>query len=152
MEWSTHAPTARSDQFAVSLGYSLLTQELVSLIEATGLDPYLGFLHQLDYNRPSLALDLIEPFRYPIVDRLVLRVINRGQVQPSDFQTTEGNGAVHLKPDALKRFLAEYEQALLGRREPYEWRSTMIEEVRHLAKSLREGERFNAFRYEPKHN
>lgn len=135
----------------LSLAYTLLTGELTGLIESTGLDPYLGFLHQIDYNRPSLALDLIEPFRYPIVDRMVLRMVNRKQFQADDFVIAESNGQVHLRPGSLKRFLAEYEQTLLGgisgRDERPTWREVLREEVHGLARSLREGEAFRAFRY-----
>ena len=133
----------------LSLAYTLLTQELTGLLEAAGLDPYLGFLHQIDYNRPSLALDLIEPFRYPIVDRLVLRTVNLRQFQADDFVKKESNGALHLNPLALNRFLAEYEQALLGKGEPYAWRDVLREEVRLVARALRERSEFKAFRFNP---
>ncbi len=49
-------------------------------------DPYLGFLHQVDYGRPSLALDLLEPFRHPVADRLVLTTVNHKRIGPEDFQ------------------------------------------------------------------
>ena len=133
----------------LSLAYTLLTSELTGLLEACGLDPYLGMLHQIDYNRPSLALDVIEAFRYPLVDRFVLRLVNRRQFQKEDFQVSEVNGAVHLKPLALKRFLGEYEQTLLGRNEPYAWRDVLRDEVQRLARALREGETFAAFRFAP---
>lgn len=132
----------------LSLGYTLLTQELTGMLESVGLDPYLGFLHQIEYNRPSLALDLIEPFRYPIVDRLVLRTVNLRQVQADDFVKAESNGALHLKPDALIRFLGEYERTLLGKGESLAWRDVMREEVRKVARSLREQEEFRAFRFD----
>ena len=132
----------------LSLGYTLLTQELTGMLESVGLDPYLGFLHQIEYNRPSLALDLIEPFRYPIVDRLVLRMVNLRQVQADDFVKAESNGALHLKPDALIRFLGEYERTLLGKGESLAWRDVLREEVRKVARSLREQEEFRAFRFE----
>jgi hypothetical protein len=45
----------------------------------------LGFLHQSAYGRPSLMLDLLEEFR-PLIDTLVLRVINRRQVGEKDFE------------------------------------------------------------------
>jgi len=32
--------------------------------EIVGFDPYLGYLHTERYGRPSLALDLMEEFRY----------------------------------------------------------------------------------------
>ena len=44
----------------LSLTYTLLMHELTALLEGAGLDPYLGFLHQPDYGRPSLALDIVE--------------------------------------------------------------------------------------------
>ena len=39
----------------LSLAYTLLMHELAALLEGAGLDPYLGFLHQVDYGRPSLV-------------------------------------------------------------------------------------------------
>ena len=30
---------------------------------ASGLDPHLGILHADEYNKPTLAFDMIEPFR-----------------------------------------------------------------------------------------
>jgi len=62
----------------LSFGYTLLTTELTGALAAQGLDPFVGVLHDLDYGRPSLALDLLEEFRQPIIDRLVLSVVNRG--------------------------------------------------------------------------
>lgn len=57
----------------LSLTYTLLTHELTGLLDGVGLDPHLGFPHQMDYGRPSLALDLVEAFRAPVADRLVPR-------------------------------------------------------------------------------
>jgi CRISP-associated protein Cas1 len=33
------------------------------ILQAVGLDPYLGCYHQPRYGRPALALDLMEEFR-----------------------------------------------------------------------------------------
>ena len=49
----------------LSFGYVLAGNELQSLLDALGFDPYLGLLHEMDYGRPSLALDLLEEFRAP---------------------------------------------------------------------------------------
>ena len=49
----------------LSFGYTLVNAELSSLLDAMGYDPYIGFFHQLDYGRPSLALDLLEDFAFP---------------------------------------------------------------------------------------
>ncbi len=60
----------------LSLGYTLIGNEMHSLICAVGFDPYIGFFHGIDYGRPSLALDLIEPFRHAIIDRFTLYLVN----------------------------------------------------------------------------
>ena len=50
----------------LSLGYTMAMNEIRALVEGAGMEPpNLGFLHQVDYGRPSLALDLLEPFRAP---------------------------------------------------------------------------------------
>ncbi len=95
----------------LSLGYVFLANELRSSLEAVGLDPYLGVYHDLKANRPSLALDLMEPFRHHIVDRFVLRAVNLGRFRPNDFQIVEDEG-VRLQPSAMKTFIAEYERCM----------------------------------------
>ena len=96
----------------LSFGYTLLTNELAGLAEVTGMDSYLGCLHQLDYGRRSLALDLVEPFRAPLVDRLVLTVLDRRPFTETDFEKGEGGGT-YLRHDASRRFLGEYERWML---------------------------------------
>jgi CRISPR-associated protein Cas1 len=99
----------------LSLAYTLLMTETAGLIEAHGLDPYLGFLHKPDYGRVSLALDLIEPFRAPVADRFVLRVVNLRVIQAKDFagaaQDSSGPPrSLYLVPEALARFVGAWEQ------------------------------------------
>jgi CRISPR-associated protein Cas1 len=55
-----------------------------------------------------LALDLLEEFRAAWADRFVLTMINRKQVQLSDF-ITEASGAVRLKDDSRKAVLVAYQ-------------------------------------------
>jgi CRISPR-associated protein Cas1 len=70
---------------ALSFGYSLLTTEVEGALHAEGLDPAIGFLHGYHYNRPSLALDIVEEFRQPLVDRTVLAMVNRRELRPEHF-------------------------------------------------------------------
>lgn len=69
----------------LSFGYAVLGSLVESQAERRGLDPTLGFFHQPAYARPSLALDVLEEFR-PLVDGLVLRLLNRRQLAPNDFE------------------------------------------------------------------
>lgn len=63
------------------------------------------------YGRRSLSLDLVEEFRHPVIDGLVLTLINTGSVKDADFHK-ENNGAVLLNKDAFKRFLTLYEERM----------------------------------------
>jgi CRISPR-associated protein Cas1 len=106
----------------LSFGYMLALGEIRGLVEAAGLDPHIGFLHREQYGRPSLALDLLEPYRAG-VDRMVLRCVNNRVFQAGDFGVTMGgprDGAVTLMPEALKRYLLEYESLV----KEHEWRET----------------------------
>lgn len=93
----------------LSFVYSLITQECVSALYGVGLDPFVGFLHKDKPGRASLALDLLEEFRSSWADRFVLTLINRRQVQISDF-VNEASGAVRLSDDARKRLLIAYQE------------------------------------------
>jgi CRISPR-associated protein Cas1 len=93
----------------LSFGYSLVTQECASALQGVGLDPYVGFLHRDRPGRVSLALDLLEEFRAAWVDRFVLTLINRKQIQLNDF-VTECSGAVKLTDAARKNLLTAYQE------------------------------------------
>ncbi len=93
----------------LSFVYSLITQECISALTGVGLDPYVGFLHRDRPGRASLALDLLEEFRAAWADRFVLTLINRRQIQLSDF-VIEASGAVRLTDDARKSLLIAYQE------------------------------------------
>ena len=98
----------------LSLGYTMLFNEVSSLLDGLGFDPYLGFYHAADYGRASLAADLMEPFRAPLVDRFTLNLLNLGMFKADDFKQNPRGDAVYLRSAALKRYFAEYE-AFVGR-------------------------------------
>jgi CRISPR-associated protein Cas1 len=92
----------------LSFVYSMLMNDCRSAVEAAGLDPQIGFLHAVRPGRAALALDLMEEFR-SFADRLVLSLINRGQIGPNDFVEREG-GAVLLEGDARKAVVVAYQE------------------------------------------
>lgn len=93
---------------ALSFFYTMLSRELVSACESVGLDPQVGYLHACRPGRASLALDLIEELRAPMVDRFVLSLFNRKQLDVSDF-LSESQGFL-LKNDARKKVLGYWQQ------------------------------------------
>jgi len=75
----------------LSQGYSILAKEITGICHAVGLDPFIGIFHQPRYGRPALALDLMEEFRPLIADSVVISILNRHELDPSDFiQTSRG--------------------------------------------------------------
>ncbi len=86
----------------LSFGYSILMQQALTGCHLAGLDPYYGFYHGLKHGKPSLALDLMEIYRTPVVDAVVLGFINRGQCTESDFEI-QGSSCL-LKQTARKAF------------------------------------------------
>ncbi|MGT2907405.1 type I-C CRISPR-associated endonuclease Cas1c [Streptococcus dentiloxodontae] len=93
----------------LSFGYSLLTYECQSALEAVGLDSYVGFYHTDRPGRASLALDLVEEFRSYIVDRFVFSLINKRQLTRKDFDIKE-NGSVILKDKGRSTFIEAWQK------------------------------------------
>ena len=91
----------------LSLAYSMLAKDLTIACYAVGFDPYMGFYHQLRHGKPSLALDLMEPFRPLIADSAVLSAINTRMVTEKDF--VRAGGAVALTAGGRKGFFRAFE-------------------------------------------
>ncbi len=94
----------------LSLGYSILMNEVYGAAEGKGLNVYAGFLHQDRENHPTLASDLMEEWRSVIVDSVVMSLVNGHEVQKSGF-VKEKNG-VFLDNETFKIFIRKYETKL----------------------------------------
>ncbi|MBP7479463.1 MAG: CRISPR-associated endonuclease Cas1 [Spirochaetaceae bacterium] len=92
-------------------GYYLLFSRVNSLLRSSGLDPYLGFLHDKDDSYESLAADIEELFRAR-VDRFLISAVNNRVIQAESFEETPSG--LYLKNEHRKRFLAAYEAELDG--------------------------------------
>jgi CRISPR-associated protein Cas1 len=94
----------------LSLAYAILAKDCTLALHAAGLDPAMGFYHQVRPGRPSLALDLMEEFRPIIADSVVLTAINNRMVTPADF--IRAGHSVNLSPQGRKGFYTAYEQRM----------------------------------------
>ncbi len=94
----------------LSLSYTMIFNEISSLLDGLGFDPYLGYFHSVDYGRASLASDLMEEFRAPIADRLILNLVNKRVFAEKDFFINMQNKGVYFQPESLKRYFKEYEK------------------------------------------
>jgi CRISPR-associated protein Cas1 len=93
----------------LSFLYAILANDVRSALETVGLDPQVGFLHQLRSGRPSLALDIMEEFRAYLGDRVMLNLINLKQVTKKDFEIRE-SGEVRMSDNARKELLTAYQK------------------------------------------
>jgi CRISPR-associated protein Cas1 len=153
----------------LSFGYALLQTVTETEVWRCGLDPQVGFFHQPLHGRPSLVLDVLEEFR-PFVDALVLRLVNRRQLGPLDFErrggpdlaevlaaegdadgaaaaeATEAVEGVYLADTGRRVFLTEFFRRLRERlyypprQGAFELRDILREQVYHLARVIREEE------------
>lgn len=62
--------------------YGMLYSVVEGALHATGLDPQLGLLHADAHTKPTLAFDLIEPFR-PWIDQLLIQACFEQKLLPS---------------------------------------------------------------------
>lgn len=94
----------------LSLSYSLLERDMYAALVSVGLDPLLGFYHRIEPGRPSLVLDMMEPFRAIVADSVVIRTLNTGEIIWSDFYTSKESCA--LKQNGRKKFFQAFERRM----------------------------------------
>lgn len=136
----------------LSFGYVLVGNELQSLLDGIGFDPYVGFFHQIEYGRPSLALDLVEEFRAPLVDRFTLRLVNLNQLEQRHFLSHPTKGTF-LNEEGKKIFFRAYE-AFLNEKfetggESRSFRQVFQRQAERLARAIQTEESYEAFVWQP---
>lgn len=134
----------------ISLAYTLLTKELCNVLDAESFEPYLGFLHGIRYGRKSLALDIIEEFRQPVVDRLVIILFNKRMIGKYDFEFPEEDRVI-LTEDGFRKFCTEYERWMNGKNSLAgnpSFRNLIRSQVKELKKAITEHRDYVPFRWE----
>jgi len=96
--WNTNA----SDEVNALLnyGYAILESRVRKSLNAVGLDPTIGFLHEITYGKTPLVYDFQELFRW-VVDYSVIRLLDDGKLKKSDFIVTE-NYHIRLRESTAK--------------------------------------------------
>ncbi|WP_373839847.1 CRISPR-associated endonuclease Cas1 [Methanospirillum sp.] len=84
----------------LNYGYGILYNEVEKACILAGLDPYAGFLHGDRYGNKALVYDLIEPFRQPVIDHVVVTLAVRDQMDVSDLDDKGW-----LTPEAKRRLV-----------------------------------------------
>lgn len=112
-EWKGRRGRGATDEINILLNYaySLLNAECIRALVACGLDPHAGVLHSSSRNKPAMALDLMEEFRAPIGDSVVLTLINRREISQSDFSSV--TGTPRLTTEGRKTLVRAFERRML---------------------------------------
>lgn len=135
----------------LSFGYTLLFNNVMSLILTEGLNSYLGNLHRSDQKAPQLVLDLMEEFRSPIVDSLTITLVNRKMIRPTDFTWPNQEGGVYLVETARRLFLKHFEERMSSKikhpdlQEQVSYRRAIHLQVQRYKKSLLQDTPYEAF-------
>lgn len=145
----TYNPPNNEANSLISFANSLVYANCVSAIRATALDPAVSYLHEPGDRRYSLALDIAELFKPVLADRVIFRLVNRGQLSPDDFET-ELNSCL-LDDTGRETFSKEFERTLeqtvehprLDRNVSYQY--LMRLEAYKLKKHLLTGEPYEPF-------
>ena len=111
-EKRTKRPPTDPINSMLSLGYTLLHQNVGSFIQAVGLHGHFGNLHVPRDNHPALVSDLMEEWRAQLVDSLVVYLVNSQIFTLDDFTNPDERGGVYFQPHALKKFLKHWEEKL----------------------------------------
>ncbi len=91
----------------LSLGYTLLHHDAIKALWAAGLDPWVGYYHDLSYGRHSLASDLIESSRHHI-EQFTWELIRERTVRESHFYRQQQ--ATLLNKEGRRIYYMEWEQ------------------------------------------
>ena len=95
----------------LSYGYTLLFYNLYSFLRARGLNPQVGFYHQVRVGHPALVSDMLEEFRAIIVDIIVLNLVLNRSLVPEQFTLPDAtNKACVMDKEARKVFIRELEK------------------------------------------
>ena len=89
----------------------MLFNEIMAGVFNAGLHPFVGRMHALKAGHPALVSDLIEEWRAPIIDSLVLNLVKRNMIDvEQDFQYS-GEGC-YLNGEGRKLFMNTYNKKI----------------------------------------
>ncbi len=119
-------------------GYSLLETQCWKAVNSNGLDPHVGFLHEMAVGSAPLVYDLQEPFRW-LVDVAVITCLENRIFDHKDFIRTE-NYNMRIRPKGVEKLVVELNGAFSNRvpygKKSWEWGYVITKKANELAQYL----------------
>lgn len=151
-EKRTKKPPKNMLNALISFGNSLLYTTVLSEIYKTQLDPRIGYLHESNFRRFTLNLDIAEIFKPIIIDKIIFSLVNKKIIKKEHFETIlEG---IVLNEEGCKLFISKFEEKLkttikhekLNRNVSY--RELIRMEIYKLQKHIIDEEEYKPFIYQ----
>jgi CRISPR-associated protein Cas1 len=139
---SSHQNNA-SDPFnaALNYGYGFLEGECRRAINTVGLEPAIGFLHDVSnyQTKQSLVYDLQEPFRW-LIDLTVIQAFESGVLDLPDFYVTGDDYRYRFDAEAKERFInmirGQFNSGAVYKGRGMKWDTLIQEKTNELARYL----------------
>ena len=96
----------------ISFGYTIVFYEIFAEVESRDLSPYIGFIHKIKRNHPTLVSDMLEEWRALLVDSTILSLIQGNEISIYEFSHDEETGAVYLSDNAIKICVRKIEEKM----------------------------------------
>ncbi len=95
----------------MSYGYYLLYGIILSMIDRSDLSSHISFIHSLSKSNDSLQLDLTDIYKPILVDRIMLRIIRKRQINTDCFLYQE-DSKCYLNDKGTTLFIKEFNDVL----------------------------------------
>jgi CRISPR-associated protein Cas1 len=125
----------------LNFGYSILESEVRKTINAVGLEPAIGFLHDFAsyQTKESLVYDLMEPFRF-LIDLVVFEAFESRTLNWRSFFFTSDSYDYRFEAEAKKRFLSllkeRFNRGVRYKGRMMRWDTLVLEKTKELARYL----------------
>lgn len=149
-EKRTRRPPQDPINAMISFGNTLLYQRIANEINRTSLDIRIGIVHAAGSRSESLNLDLADLFKPILVDRTIFTLVNRNELDRSDFIEVEDDG-IYLSKSGKKTFIKEFENKIFqkvnidGESRTYDY--IIKREIQNLKKYYEMQEKYKPYKY-----
>ncbi|MCL5290441.1 MAG: CRISPR-associated endonuclease Cas1 [Bacillota bacterium] len=128
-----HAGATDPVNSLLNYGYAILCSKIEKSLILAGLDPYAGFLHVDRAGKESLVYDFVEEFRQPVVDRVVVAMINKG----ISIEMEEGQLSLKTRRDLAERIKERLDTSERFQGKKYRLQTIIQMQARRIATYLR---------------
>jgi CRISPR-associated protein Cas1 len=126
---------------SLNYGYGFLQIEVRKAVNSVGLEPAVGFLHEIASSQTaeSLVYDLEEPFRF-LIDTTVVKAFETDALNPSHFAYERDDYLYRIQPDGTKRLLdllrEQFNSGIVYKGQRMKWDTVIEEKAFELSRFL----------------